>query len=274
MCRRWAATLHQVKSNTHHYMQSHDITPLHHRYVKQGVPESQVAEHLLKMWLLPRLVDQRAKIRKRLGISPDAPIDPKYERMSISFDGCGPFLFRAVEFVKSGEHEKLCLHLLKLAAGATGAASHGQENDRSPAFPSFKSTVHREDRRYCELFLKRDPLARTDHEVLAKARSFWEPFHLENSISVNAVAKMVSGVNPSLGFRMKKIKPLLRFVFIHTETRHVTFSRKKIYAGFVDVGNRTILNKDGTKTGDWVILHNSHACYTPSPPACMYVAHH
>ena len=225
-----------------------------HRFVKQGFPEAQVAEHLLKEWLLPRIADQRAKIRARLGIAATAPIDPKYERMSLSFDGCGPFLFRAVEFVKQGGHEDLCLHLLKLCAGATGAASHGQENDRSPAFPSFKSTVHTEDRRYCELFIKKDPLARTDHKVLAKARSFWEPFHLNNSVSVNAVAKMISGVNPTLGFRFKKVKPLLRFVFIHTETRNVTFSRKKIYAGFVDVGNRTILNEDGTKTGDWVNL--------------------
>ena len=118
-----------------------------------------------------------------------------------------------------------------------------------------------------ELFLKKDPLARTDTRVLAKARSFWEPFHLGNSISVNAVAKMVSGVNPKLGFRFKKIKPLLRFVFIHTETRHVTFSRKKIYAGFVDVGNRTILNSDGTKTGDWVSI-----CLCMS--ACMHVCMH
>ena len=84
---------------------------------------------------------------------------------------------------------------------------------------------------------------------------------------MNAVAKMVSGVNPKLGFRFKKIKPLLRFVFIHTETRHVTFSRKKIYAGFVDVGNRTILNSDGTKTGDWVSI-----CLCMS--ACMHVCMH
>ena len=108
--------------------------------------------------------------------------------------------------------------------------------------------------RYCELFVKKDPLARTDHRVLAKARSFWDPFHLNNLISVNAVTRMVSGVNPTLGFRFKKVKPLLRFICIHTETHHVTFSRKKIYADFVDVDNRTILNKDGTKTGDWVML--------------------
>ena len=270
---------------TPHALTSHartrDYTTPYHRFVKQGVPEAQVAEHLLKEWLLPRIADQRAKIRARLGIAATAPIDPKYERMSLSFDGCGPFLFRAVEFVKQGGHEDLCLHLLKLCAGATGAASHGQENDRSPAFPSFKSTVHTEDRRYCELFLKKDPLARTDHKVLAKTRSFWEPFHLGNSISVNAVDRMVSGVNPILGFRFKKVKPLLRFVFIHTETRNVTFSRKKIYAGYVDVGNRTILNDDGTRTGDWVIrlttMHvvvhhyqlHAYTCMSHHPHACM-----
>ena len=167
--------------------------------------------------------------------------------------------------MKKGKHEPLYLHLLKLCAGGTGAVSHGQENDMSPAFPTFKSTVHTEDRRYCELFLKKDPLAVTDHKVLAKARSFWEPFHLGNSISVNAVAKMISGVSPKLGFRFKKIKPLLRFVFIHTETRHVTFSRKKIYAGFVAVGNRTILNKDGTKTGDWVSKSYTNPNPNPNP---------
>ena len=125
------------------YQLIHSPSP---RYVKKGVPESQVAEHLLQEWLLPRIADQRAKIRKRLTT---APIDPKYERMSLSFDGCGPFLFRAVDFVKQGLHEELCLHFLKLCAGATGAASHGQENDRSPVFLSFKSTIHTEDRRYC-----------------------------------------------------------------------------------------------------------------------------
>ena len=67
---------------------------------------------------------------------------------------------------------------------------------------------------------------------------------------MNVVTKMVSGVNPKLGFHFKKIKPLIRFIFIHTETHHVTFSRKKIYTGFVDVGNRTILNSDDTKTED------------------------
>ena len=44
---------------------------------------------------------------------------------------------------------------------------------------------------------------------------------------------------------------MLRLVYIHTENRHVTFSRNKIYAGFVDVGNRTILHTDQPKAGDW-----------------------
>ena len=123
-------------------------------------------------------------------------------------------------------------------------------------------------------------------EVLAKVRSFWEPYqlgvcvwsvhehynlfepktntkltltrmhsqhththtHVQNSVSVNFVIKLISG---ELGFRFKKAKPLTRLIFIHTENRHVTFSRTKIYAGFVDVGNRTVLHPDGTKSGDW-----------------------
>ena len=64
-------------------------------------------------------------------------------------------------------------------------------------------------------------------------RSFWEPFRLGNSAAVKSVAKLISGANPDLGFRFKKAKPLLRLVFIHTENRHVTFARTKIYAGFV-----------------------------------------
>ena len=196
-------------------------------------------------------MDQRAKIRARLGIPSDAPIDPKVERMSLSFDGCGPFLFRVVEMVKKGEHVPLCLHLLKLCAGGTGIKGSGQENDRSPAFPHFKSNAHTLDRQYCTMFLKKDPLARADTTVLQKACAFWEPFHLGTSISVNYVAKLCSGVDPELGFRFKKTKPLLRLIFIHTENRNETFSRNKIYAGFVDVGNRTILLADGSKGGDW-----------------------
>ena len=53
----------------------------------------------MKDWVIPRLLDQRAKIRTRLGIASDAPIDPKLERMSLSFDGCGPFLFRVLEMI-------------------------------------------------------------------------------------------------------------------------------------------------------------------------------
>jgi len=83
--------------------------------------------------------------------------------------------------------------------------------------------------------------------VVTKAKAFWEPFLLGNSISASFVEKLISGVNPELGFRFKKSKPLLRFIFIHTENRHVTFSRNKIYAGFVDVGNRTIIHPDGTR---------------------------
>ena len=162
------------------------------RFAKPGVKEDALAEHLLKEWVIPRLMDQRAKIRARLGIPSDAPIDPKLERMSLSFDGCGPFLFRVVEMVKKGEHVPLCLHLLKLCAGGTGIKGSGQENDRSPAFPHFKSNIHTLDRQYCIMFLKKDPLARADTTVLQKACAFWEPFHLGTSISVNHVAKLIS----------------------------------------------------------------------------------
>lgn len=221
------------------------------RFAKPGVKEDALAEQLLKDWAIPRLLEQRAKIRARLGISSDAPIDPRLERMSLSFDGCGPFLFRILAMIKAGEHVDLCLHLLNLCAGGTGIKGSGQENDRSPVFPHFKSDIHTRDRNYCIMFLKKDPLAETDATILSKACAFWEPFHLGTSISVNYVAKLISGVDPELGFRFKKVKPLLRLIFIHTENRHVTFSRSKIYAGFVDVGNRTIINEDGTKGGDW-----------------------
>ena len=63
-------------------------------------------------------------------------------------------------------------------------------------------------------------------------RAFWEPFRLGTSAAVNSVAKLISGTNPKLGFKFKKYQPLLRLVFIHTEDRHVTFARSKIYAGF------------------------------------------
>ena len=109
-------------------------------------------------------------------------------------------------------------------------------------------------------------------------RTFWEPFLLGTSTAVNSVAALISGVTPELGFRFKKKNPLLRFVYIHTENRHITFDRKSIYAGFcecidtvdacinmytkyapsildiigfVDVGNRTVKHPDGTKSGDW-----------------------
>ena len=124
-------------------------------------------------------------------------------------------------------------------------------------FLTLKKNIHTRDRRYCELFLKKDPLARTDMDVLTKARfyayiahthtriyaqthtlthihrCFWEPFRLGNSAAVNSVKRLISGVNPQLGFRLKKTKPLLRLVFIHTENRNVTFVRTKIYAGFL-----------------------------------------
>ena len=104
---------HSTSGETTHHMSSLTHPPSRvNRFVKAGVPESQVAEHLLNKWLLPRIADQRSKIRSRLDIAPDTPIDPKYERMSVSFDGCGPFLFRAVDFVKQGKHEPLYLHLL------------------------------------------------------------------------------------------------------------------------------------------------------------------
>ena len=191
----------------------------------------------------------------------------------MSCDGCGPFLFRVVAMINAGLHIDSCIHWLKLNAAGTGLKSSGQENDRAPVFPHFKKDIHTRDRRYCELFLKKDPLARTDMDVLMKARlyiththacthahthictctlshshntlspvrsltctyrSFWEPFLLGNSTAVNSVAELISGVNPKFGFRFKKKNPLLRLVYIHTENRHVTFSRKSIYAGLCE----------------------------------------
>ena len=114
--------------------------------------------------------DQRAKIRVRLSIPKDAPIDPKHERMSMSCDGCGPFLFRVVAMINAGMHIPKCIHWLKLVAAGTGLKSSGQENDRAPVFPHFKKDIHTRDRRFCELFLKEDPLAHTDMDVLTKAR--------------------------------------------------------------------------------------------------------
>ena len=55
-------------------------SPVKHRFVKPGVNERDMAEHLLTKWLLPRMEDQRTKIKERLGLSPDAPIDPKLMR--------------------------------------------------------------------------------------------------------------------------------------------------------------------------------------------------
>ena len=71
------------------------------------------------------------------------------------------------------------------------------------------------------------------HTLTHIHRCFWEPFRLGNSAAVNSVKRLISGVNPELGFRFKKTKPLLRLVFIHTENRNVTFARTKIYAGFL-----------------------------------------
>ena len=56
---------------------------------------------------------------------------------------------------------------------------------------------------------------------------------------------MISGTDPTLGFRLAKYKPLLRLIYIHSENRMTTFSRQKIYAGFFDVGNRLMLWPDG-----------------------------
>ena len=92
--------------------------------------------------------------------------------MSMSCDGCGPFLFRVVAMINAGLHVNVCIHWLKLVAGGTGLKSSGQENDRSPVFPHFKKDIHTRDRRYCELFLKKDPLAHTDMDVLTKARFY------------------------------------------------------------------------------------------------------
>ena len=41
------------------------------RFAKPGVKEDALAEQLLKDWAIPRLLEQRAKIRARLGISSD-----------------------------------------------------------------------------------------------------------------------------------------------------------------------------------------------------------
>jgi len=75
-----------------------------------------------------------------------------------------------VAMINAGVHIDLCIHWLKLVAGGTGLESSGQENDRSPVFPHFKKDIHTRDRRFCELFLKKDPLAHTDMDVLTKAR--------------------------------------------------------------------------------------------------------
>ena len=88
----------------------------------------------------------------------------------MSCDGCGPFLFRVVAMINAGIHIDLYTHWLKLVAAGTGLRSCGQENDRSPVFPHFKKDIHTRDRRFCELFLKEDPLAHTDMDVLTKAR--------------------------------------------------------------------------------------------------------
>lgn len=72
--------------------------------------------------------------------------------------------------LKAGIHIEWVIHWLKLVAAGTGLEASGQENDRSPVFPHFKSDIHRRDRRYCELFLKKDPLAQTNTDVLTKAR--------------------------------------------------------------------------------------------------------
>ena len=98
---------------------------------------------------------------------------------------------------------------------------------------------------------QKGPTGSGGHHGFTEACAFWEPFHLGTSISVNYVAKLISGVDPELGFRFLKAKPLLRLIFIHTENRNETFSRNKVYAGFVDVGNRTILLADASKGRDW-----------------------
>ena len=97
-----------------------------------------MAEHLLHHWLLPRFEDQRQKICKRLNIEPTAPIDPKYQRMSCSLDGCDPLLFAVQRMVEAGLHKPKFIHWLKLVAGGTGIVGLGQENDRSPVFRDFK----------------------------------------------------------------------------------------------------------------------------------------
>ena len=100
--------------------------------------EEALAEHLLHEWLLPRMEDQRKKICDKLNIDPNAPIDPKYQRMSCSLDGCGPLLFAVKRMVDSGLHKTKFIHWLKLVAGGTGIVALGQENDRSPVFRDFK----------------------------------------------------------------------------------------------------------------------------------------
>lgn len=95
----------------------------------------------------------------------------------MSCDGCGPFLFRVVAMINAGLHIDSCIHWLKLNAAGTGLKASGQENDRAPVFPHFKKDIHTRDRRYCELFLKKDPLARTNMDVLTKARFYTSHAH-------------------------------------------------------------------------------------------------
>ena len=102
------------------------------------------------------------------------------------------------------------------------------------------------DRRYCNFFIKKDPLVCGQPEVVRRCTGFWEPFHLGQSCAANSVKKLISGTDPELGFRLAKTKPLLRLVYIHNENRSTTFARKKIYAGFFDVGNRLKKWPDGT----------------------------
>ena len=150
-----------------------------HRFVKPGVKEDVLAKHLLEEWVLPRLEDQYRKICQRMDISPDAPRDPKFARMSVSFDGCGPFLFHVADKLKNEGKIGCFTHWLKLVAGGTGCEKSGQENDMADAFPHFKKDAHTRDKRYLEMFIKKDPLAQTDMHVLTKATSFWESFRLK-----------------------------------------------------------------------------------------------
>ena len=108
----------------------------------------------------------------------------------MSCDGCGPFLFRVVAMINAGLHIDSCIHWLKLNAAGTGLESSGQENDRAPVFPHFKKDIHTRDRRYCELFLKKDPLAQTDMDVLTKARLYITRTHTRTHARTHAYMHM------------------------------------------------------------------------------------